>query len=166
MRNIINISISLLFLVCVLFGGCASSKMEEKSYYRSEIIDSILKYNNGKINAKLHNITQKEFKEYYLMDFCYFINKNNLIDTVFFIVLSPKNNEKLVDTNIYDKLNIGIVYNLNLFSIDSLVNATLLSRTDYAIVYNFNEIIYSRGKFRIKVYFSNYISGEYILKNR
>jgi hypothetical protein len=168
MRNKINISISLLFLISVLFGGCASSKQEEKNQFRFEVIDSVLKKNNGNICFEIFHIDSKSFDKYYVIDCNYYINKNNkIIDTVFFFILSEKENDVIIDINDYEKLFEEENYCLKLFSIDTLMTTTInITTYNPTLILDPNLVFYENGKIVAKVYFCKDIKDKYVLKNR
>ena len=158
-----------LFSLCVFFGGCASSKEEIKNHFRFEIIDSVLKKNDGKICFELSNIDYKMFDKYYVFHCDYFVNKNNkIIDTVYFFILSEKDKDSTIDLKLYEKLNNSEKYYINLSTMDSLKRTDAGIRGDAGFSYEDNDgcsiLFWRDGRIVSKVYFSNEIKNIYIKK--
>jgi hypothetical protein len=140
-----KIKIVLIFMVlfsCVFILGCSSSLKEGNTCIRLRHIDSVT------------------YKEYYAL---WFPNSYNSNDTSGYYLLSKKSDNKNIDMEKYALLRKGETYCLKIFTVDSLVNATLNSRGDIIII-DPNTILYKNGKIMIKVYFSNDIKGKYVLK--
>jgi hypothetical protein len=169
MRYKIILSIFILLSICTFFEGCASSKQEEKNHFRFEVIDSALNKHNGNLCFELRNIDYKMFDKYIVLHCDYFVNKNNkIIDTVYFFILSEKDEDSTIDLKLYEKLNNSEKYCINLFTIDTLKRTDARIRGDAGFYYDDNDgcsiLFWRDGKIVSKVYFSNGIKNIYIKK--
>jgi hypothetical protein len=131
-----------------IFIGCSSSLHEGETCIRLRGIDSVT------------------YIEYYAL---WFPNSYSVFDTSGYYVFTNKNDNDNINLKEYELIRKGKTYCLNLFTVDSLVSASLLnnrSGNNVKIIVEPNLILYDKGKIMIKVYFSNDLKGKYVLKGK
>jgi hypothetical protein len=172
MKRIIVKLMMLVFSISLLFNGCASSKLEVKNHFRFEVIDSVLKKNNGNICFVLSNIDSYSIDKYNVLH-CHYCEKENnkIIDSIYFFILSEKEKDSTIDLELYEKLSNSEKYCLNIFTVDTLIKTGAKFR-GYNVGFAYddgsgNTISFWRNERIVaKVYFCNDIKDKYILKKR
>lgn len=160
-----KIIISFIILInSVLFiAGCSTSEPEVKNPFRFDIIDSVLRKNDGIINAELHSYFSTDCKKYNIFNFDYFLKEKNNKDTIIFFVLSRK--ENFSDTADYKRMERRKSYDLNLIKIDTPITAKLKinMQGDHIVLMLEPDLkFWKDGKIISTMYFSNEIKDIYI----
>jgi hypothetical protein len=164
MKNILT-SFFILINSIFLITGCSSSEPEEKNHYRFDIIDSVLNKSNGKITAVLHSYGPTYCKRYNIFNFDYYLKEKYDLDTIYFFVISRK--ENFSDSIEYKLMNIGESYNLNLIKIDTSITAIInvpINGPHKCLILEPNLLFWRDGKIVAKCYYSNEIKDVYIKK--
>jgi hypothetical protein len=172
MKKIIIKFIILIFPVGLLFNGCASSKQEVKNHYKFNVIDSVLEKNNGNICFEISNIDSYSIDKYNVLHCNYCVKENNeIVDSIYFFILSEKEKDSTINLELYEKLNNYEKYCLNLFTVDTLIKTGARYR-GYNVGFAYDDgsgnsiSFWKNERIVAKVYFCKDIKDKYILKNR
>jgi hypothetical protein len=157
-------------LFIILLMGCSSSNVSKESKYQFEIIDSILKNNNGIICAKLEFIDDILYKEYNIMTFFYVRLKLNKIDTILFVVISAKEIKDTINLKDFDSLKENEKYCLSLAKENTPIKVEFMIRGaeiyKQYLDYESKLVFYEKGYIVAKVFSATNIKGVYILKDK
>jgi hypothetical protein len=163
----IILKLTLFPFVLLIFNGCSSYNCKDEKCISSDIR---LVNNNVRDDCfVLDGIDTLFLEEYYCLWFISDENNYKKGDTNAFCVLSDKNLDSNIDLNMYERLNEGELYCINLNKMDSSIKVTLGPGSPLGNSFKIlidDKVFYDYGKIVAEVFFSNDIVGKYILKEK
>lgn len=119
-------------------------------------------YHPGCISSENNNIVCIEkLSSLFIFDKYYFFTAKKDNEVIYLI--TERTNSLIIDSSKYEQIEFENTYCLPLIKIDTLVSADIDRFHGDAIILDDTEI-WSCGKFRVQLYKSDYIKGEYIWK--